>query len=200
MKLHQDPPEGEGDDDQRDGPHHAGDPTPGEQGVDGTVAGVGDEALGDQVGQGLQRFPWLLDEDHPHGHQNVDKEGWDGWNVAPGADKHQDDRQQGPPADREVGLEDGDGVVDLGGAHLAVSVTQDPEENEGDDERRNGGPHHVLDVGEEVTASDGRCQVGGIGQGGHLIPENRPGNDRPGNQGRVDVHRHPHPEEGDADR
>ena len=45
------------------------------------------------------------------------------------------------------------------------------------------GVGHVLDMGIQVGAHHGRRQVGGVGQGRHLVSEISPRKHRPGNDG-----------------
>ena len=84
------------------------------------------------------------------------------------------------------------GVGELGhAAHVRVAAVvlgdaQDTKENNTNDIGDGCGQHHGLHVAHYVGTSHGGSQVGGVGQGGHLIAEVGAGEDRAG--GHAGVH------------
>ena len=98
------------------------------------------------------------DRRHPHQRQRDD----------------QQRRQQQPGRDGEIRLKRAGDRADLlerGAIGIDHQETHRQIDHEGDQHRRDRGRHHVLDVRENI--GDRRRQIGGVGQGRHLVAEER---------------------------
>ena len=169
-------------DDEPDGGHHACHATGGDQTVEhggarldvgAAVAHLHDSLVGQEgvvegalaIGNGYASHEVGLEHQcHDGRHENSDEEHYERRPTT--CDHHtRGHRHKQQPGGYEERV--AQGVHEL--EHVSPMGDLDreachEEDEQGDDERRNGGVHHVADVGEEGCAGDARCQHGGVGE------------------------------------
>ena len=172
--------EAHGAEDEPDGVHHArhaaGGHQLGQHGVARLQAGTAVDAHqgafeeAAAVGNFAQQVG-LEDEGEEDGQQGGQEQGDDRGHLAGNEDAGDDGHHEQPGADGEPLVQRGGYLGYLSRVARFVYQAHDGEDNQGDNQGRHGGNHHVADVGEEGCLRHRCRQHGGVRQGRDLVAE-----------------------------